>query len=154
MISIRAQSFLCTIYVLITAGCETATTPSVANHNPQATPPAATQPGLPQPEKYVSLVQLPDANDIGNLRLARALPGSRSGGELEPDDFKTLLATAQPIDADATANDGWAYSPWYTGQFDTPDGTYRFSLYLGGRGKLQTPSGDVGLFSYVPPDGP
>jgi len=89
----------------------------------------------------------PDISEIHDIRLVKGLNASK-GGILNEELLKRLLASAKPIDDSNSDQDQWSYAPWYSGSFVAPKGTFQFELYLGNRGKLIYPEGEVLLFSF------
>ena len=100
------------------------------------------------PEKdFVTLDRIPSPEEVLEMRNGDGKHFVAAEGPL-PESFRKALATAKPLDAADRSIRTWAYSPAERGTFKTKDGTYRFTLFLGERGQLTTPSGKVGMFSY------
>ncbi len=108
---------------------------------------SATQPRALWNVQAVMLDHLPDSSTIKDIQLVKGLNATKDG-KLTEEAFRRLLASAKPVDAKQLADRHWAYAPWYSGTFTTPEGLYNFELYLGGRGKLLGPDGRAGLFSF------
>jgi hypothetical protein len=88
-----------------------------------------------------------EVNSAAHIRLVPGL-NARKGGQLTVQSFKQLMTTAVFLTEKDNSPDDWAYAPWYTGWFTSEAGTYRFELYLGGRGRVTTPQGKQMLFQF------
>lgn len=110
--------------------------------------PPSTRPSGPHETSPVFLPELPTSDDIQEVSLQPVL-NLEQGGQLTAESFKRLMSTARPLDPADPSVAGWAYAPWYAGTFQTSDGSHRFELYLGNRGRLMLPDGRVGLFDFA-----
>ncbi len=101
-----------------------------------------------QPVPSIDLKAIPQVEDIRDVKLTETLNAGQDGPALTPKQFKHLIESARPITTDDPSIAGWSYAPWYSGTFVTNEGTYKFQLFLGGRGRLTTPAGTTGIFSF------
>jgi hypothetical protein len=75
------------------------------------------------------------------LRITRDSSSFRE--ELNPltlANFPALLDGMKALEADDERYRLWAYSPWYSAEFETHEGTYRLTCYLGGLAGLRAPA--------------
>jgi hypothetical protein len=132
----------------IVSGCSKGTAASNDDKVAPATRPSKESTAIVEPSdqrKRPVLLRIPEP--ISNVRLTRDLAGTRAG-TLDGNSFARLLRRADPVPPDDPSISRWAYAPWYAGSFAGPHGVYTFELYLGGRGKLHTPDGEFGYFSF------
>ena len=101
-------------------------------------------------EDFVTLNRIPTPEDVLEMRTGDGKNYIAADSGL-PESFRNALATAKPIDAGDKSLRTWSYSPNEWGTFKTKEGTYKFTLFLGKRGQLTTPSGDVGMFTFAGP---
>lgn len=139
------------LFGLIVGGCANPSHNVGVRCKAPATRTAPTPIGVPlkpicRPEAIMR-VSIP--HDIYNLRLSKGLNASE-GKVLTIDSVKKLLAAAHLLNPTEASLKEWSYAPWYFGTFIGPDGEYHYELFLGGRGRLTTPNGEVGFFSFVP----
>ncbi|HEX8912343.1 MAG TPA: hypothetical protein VF796_08275 [Humisphaera sp.] len=97
----------------------------------------------------MTLASILAAADLRDVRVDNDVPAAAAHARhVAPGGLARLLRSAEPIRADDATVDAWAYAPWSRGSFTTKDGTYGFSLFLGGRGLLTTRAGTQGFFSF------
>ena len=84
--------------------------------------------------------------EIDNIVLQTDSNASRQPLTIEG--FHHLLSTAKPLAIRDSFEDDWSYAPWYRGGFRSAQDTFTFQLFLGGRGKLVSSSGEWCLFSF------
>ena len=84
--------------------------------------------------------------EIDNIVLQADSNASRQ--PLTVEGFHHLLLTAKPLAIRDPFEDGWSYAPWYRGDFRSAQDTFTFQLFLGGRGKLVSSSGEWCFFSF------
>lgn len=92
---------------------------------------------------------LPSLDSITEVKLGRLM---NNGRELDAEKFKQLLGTAHLL-SDAEAEDkkkNWAFAPWYMGSFVTKEGSYLFTLNLGGLGQIESPDNNQAMFTFTP----
>jgi len=94
---------------------------------------------------------LPRSEGITKITISRGM-NVRSGGTLTKDKFRKLIDSASPISPENKTIRAWHYAPWYSLTFETQDGVHRLSLFLGGRGFLQFPGGDVVAMEFRHPE--
>lgn len=119
---------------------------AVASTQPATRPAAAKAPK----SDFVTLAHIPAPGDVLELRDEDGHTIVAAQSAL-PEKFRQVLETAKPLDAADKSLRTWAYSPSGSGTFKTKDGTYHYQLFLGGRGQLKTPPGDIGMFAYAFP---
>jgi hypothetical protein len=83
--------------------------------------------------------------DIRDLRLSKN-PLAPVDAALSEASFKKLLAAAKPLDPSDPELRNWSYSQWYNGTLVASGGQYSFEIFLGGMGKMVTPTGSFGYF--------
>ena len=96
--------------------------------------------------KSIILTKIP--TNIFNVELQAGLNASRQ--PLTAKDFRYLMSTAKVLEIRNQFEDGWSYAPWYRGSFSTAEENYNFELFLGGRGKLISSTGEWCFFSFDP----
>ncbi len=117
----------------------------------------APEAGIPVGEILRNEVQLsftehlPHSEEITNITISTGM-NIRSGGTLTKDKFRRLIDSASPIPPEDRTIRAWHYAPWYSLTFETQDGVYRLSLFLGGRGFLQLPGGELVAIEFSHPD--
>ncbi len=103
-------------------------------------------------EVQLSVVEhLPHSEEITNITISTGM-NIRSGGTLTKDKFRRLIDSASPIPPEDRSIRAWHYAPWYSLTFETEDGVHRLSLFLGGRGFLQLPGGELVAIEFRHPD--
>ncbi len=92
----------------------------------------------------ITLTTIPKPSEIKGLTFNLANPQVSFDARV----FSTLLSTANPIDARNPTITAFHLSPWVDGTFTTEQGTFEFSLFLAGRGRLTRPDGKFGWFDF------
>jgi hypothetical protein len=107
------------------------------------------------PVKWVSggtlstFQRLPRAADVKLLRLDCA--GNQTKVELTAANFPGVLDSMKPVKADDPKYRLFHFAPWYSGEFDTPEGRFEVEFYLGGLALLRAPGGSSGLVTFEQP---
>ena len=89
--------------------------------------------GAPAPSS-----QIPRGVELSRIVVERCTPGSPP---LDEAALRGAMDRARPLRPVASSSDPWHYSPWCAGSFVARGETYRFLLFLGGRGDLVLPGG-------------
>jgi hypothetical protein len=89
------------------------------------------------------------AADAKLLRLDRA--GNRTNVELTAANFPRVLDSMKAVKADDPKYLFFHFAPWYSGEFDTPEGRFQVEFYLGGLALLRAPDGSSGLVTFESP---
>ena len=90
---------------------------------------------------------LPRGRELQSANIARCMPGS---SPLTLPRLRRIMTRARPLPQTSGNADPFHYSPWCAGSFVTARGTYRFVLFLGGRGDLTLPGGARVRFEFEP----
>lgn len=90
---------------------------------------------------------LPSGREIRQVQIVRCTPGSP---RLRPAALRRIIDRARPLSLSDPRSDPFHYSPWCAGTFAARGGTYRFLLFLGGRGDLTLPGGSRIRFEFEP----
>ncbi|PQV63019.1 protein of unknown function (DUF4380) [Abditibacterium utsteinense] len=98
-------------------------------------------PALPN---LTTLITLPDVKEMRDFQIEAGLTMNKPA--ITQTEFQQLISSSTPLTADDALLKVWHYAPWCSGSFRAQDKTYRFGLYLGGLGWLQTPDGQRGMF--------
>ena len=64
--------------------------------------------------------------------------------------LKEILLASKFFSTDDPSLSGWSYSPAYSGTFVSGGVTYRFILFLGGRGRITAEDGETRIFVFDP----
>lgn len=94
--------------------------------------------------------RLPKAKDVTAVRLTPD-GNPNQAKPLTAANFPALLDGMMPIDADHPDHKLWANAPWYKGEFETPEGRFRVTFYLGGPAVVQAPDGTRGFAKFEHP---
>lgn len=99
---------------------------------------------ISNPKEAAILAGIP--KEIDNVVLQADSNASRQPLTLEG--FHHRILTAKPLATRDPFEDGWSYAPWYRGDFRSAQDTFNIQLFLGGRGKLVSSSGESCFFSF------
>jgi hypothetical protein len=106
---------------------------------------------LEHPGEMTELQQFPASGVVSNVSISRGL-NTKQVAPLTTVNFLPLLDSARALDPTDENIRAWHYAPWHTVTFSAPDGQYQMSLFLGGRGFLRLPDGNVGPFEFEHPE--
>jgi hypothetical protein len=99
--------------------------------------------------KMSTFRRLPRADEVTALRITRG--ANHTKVLLTAATFPGVLGSLKAVNADDPEYAAWGYADWYCVEFETAEGRFRATLYLGGLGLLSAPDGSVGLVSFELP---
>jgi uncharacterized protein (TIGR03067 family) len=115
--------------------------------------PMSGEPSIKNPfggkERLSTFKRLPRAADVTAMRIAPR--PNRTKQRLTAANFPALLDSLAPVKADDPKYKTWHYADWYHVEFETSEGRYMATLYLGGLGLLSAPDGSLGLVTFNHP---
>lgn len=95
--------------------------------------------------------RLPKAEEVRAFRVTDSSNEDQTKKHLNAATFPALLDGCKPIKADREDMKLASYAPWHECRFETAEGEFRFSLYLGGLGILHAPDGSTGWVQFEHP---
>lgn len=141
---------LCSLLLLCSCAQHSAQPGKIASPTVNTVDPLHISRLLKEPSNMIMLEQFPASDNISDVTIARGI-NTKQVTPLTVDNFAALLNSAKALDPTDEKIRVWHYAPWHTVTFSGPEGQYRMSLFLGGRGFLLLPSGSVGPFEFVHP---
>ena len=73
---------------------------------------------------------------------------SAGSSGMTEEEFRRLIVSAVPVQRADPMLEGWSFAYAYSGAFSTREGRFRFTLYAGELGRLDTPRNEYGYFRY------